>query len=122
MWRSLGTPPTLETTLKSLIKFLYNLPETELSVNTDELLLLLMEKLQSHRCLIILDDVQTILSSRQIAGNYRPLYEKYSSLFKLIGESCYNSCLILNSWKPPREIVALTRENAHVCSLQLDGL
>ncbi len=122
IWRSLGTSPTLETTLKSLIKFLSNRPETELPVSTDELLSLLMEKLRSHRCLIILDDVQTILSSRQIAGNYRPECEKYSSLFKLIGATSHNSCLILNSWEPPREIVALTRENARVCSLQLDGL
>jgi ABC-type dipeptide/oligopeptide/nickel transport system ATPase subunit len=122
IWRSLGTSPTLETTLKSLIKFLYNLPETELPVSTDELLSLLMEKLRSHRCLIILDDVQTILSSRQLAGNYRPEYENYSSLFKLIGSTGHNSCLILNSWEPPKDIVALTRESARVRSLKLDGL
>jgi hypothetical protein len=122
IWRSLGTSPTLETTLKSLIKFLSNRHETEVPASTDELLSLLMEKLRSHRCLIILDDVQTILSNGQIAGNYRPAYEKYSSLFKLIGETCHNSCLILNSWEPPRELVTLTREKARVRSLQLDGL
>ncbi len=122
IWRSLGTSPTLETTLKNLIKFLSNRPETELPVSTEELLSLSMEKLPSHRCLIILDDVQTLLSSRQIAGNYRPGYENYSSLFKLIGETCHNSCLILNSWEPPREIVALTREYAPVRTLQLNGL
>ncbi len=81
-----------------------------------------MEKLRSHRCLIILDDVQTLLSNGQIAGNYRPAYEKYSSLFKLTDETCHNSCLILNSWEPPRELVALTREDARVRSLQIDGL
>ncbi|PSB02670.1 hypothetical protein C7B69_26790 [filamentous cyanobacterium Phorm 46] len=90
--------------------------------SSDELLSLLMEKLRSHRCLIILDDVQTILSSGQIAGNYRPECENYSSLFKLIGSTCHNSCLILNSWEPPIEIVALTRENARVRTLPLDGL
>jgi DNA-binding MarR family transcriptional regulator len=122
IWRSLGTSPTLQTTLKSLIKFLSNLPETELPASTDELLSLLMEKLRSHRCLIILDDVQTILSSGQIAGNYRPEYKNYSTLFKLIGETCHNSCLILNSWEPPREIVASSRENSRCHSLQLGGL
>ncbi|WP_333440461.1 hypothetical protein [Microcoleus sp. herbarium2] len=66
-------------------------------VSTEELLSLLMEKLRSHRCLIILDEVQTLLSNGQIAGNYRPAHEKYSSLFKLTGETCHNSCLILNS-------------------------
>ena len=72
IWRSLGRYPTLETTLKNLIKFLPNRLETELPVSTEELLFLLMEKLRSHRCLIILEVVQTILSSRQIAGYYRP--------------------------------------------------
>lgn len=122
IWRSLGTSPTLETTLKSLIKFLSNRHETEVPASNDELLSLLMEKLRSHRCLIILDDVQTILSSRHIAGNYRPEYENYSTLFKLIGSTSHNSCLILNSWEPPREIVTLTRENVRVRSLPIDGL
>ncbi|TAF05689.1 MAG: ATPase [Oscillatoriales cyanobacterium] len=130
IWRSLGTSPTLETTLKSLINFLSNqFPPKAwageggvLPTSTDELLSLLMEKLRSHRFLIILDDVQTILSSRHIAGNYRPEYENYSTLFKLIGSTSHNSCLILNSWEPPRELVTLTRENARVRSLQLDGL
>ncbi len=122
IWRSLGTSPTLETTLKSLINFLSNRHETEVPASTDELLSLLMEKLRSHRCLIILDDVQTILSSGQIAGNYRPEYENYSTLFKRIGENCHNSCLIVNSREDPREIVALNRENARVRTLPLHGL
>lgn len=122
IWRSLGTSPTLHNTLKSLLKFLSNPPETELPASTDELLSLLIDKLRSHRCLIILDDVQTILSSRQIAGNYRPEHENYSTLFKRIGETCHNSCLIVNSWEPPREIVALNRENARVRTLPLNGL
>jgi len=122
IWRSLGTSPTLHTTLKSLIKFFSNPPETELPASTDELLSLLIDKLRSHRCLIILDNVQTILSSGQIAGNYRPEYENYSTLFKRIGETGHNSCLIVNSWEPPREIVALNRENARVRILPLNGL
>ncbi|MEO6860542.1 MAG: NB-ARC domain-containing protein [Microcoleus sp.] len=122
IWRSLGTFPTLHNSLKSLLKFLSNLPETELPTSTDELLSLLIDKLRSHRCLIILDDVQTILSSGQIAGNYPPEYENYSTLFKRIGETSHNSCLIVNSWEPPREIVALNRENARVRTLRLNGL
>jgi len=130
IWRSLGTSPTLHNTLKSLLKFLSDQSPPlarggeggVLPTSTDELLSLLIDKLRSHRCLIILDDVQTILSSGQIAGNYRPEYENYSTLFKRIGETCHNSCLIVNSWEPPREIVALNRENARVRTLRLNGL
>ncbi len=78
--------------------------------------------LRSHRCLIILDDVQTIFSSQQLAGNYQPGYENYGTFFKQIAESSHNSCLILLSWEKPREIAALEGENRPCKSLQLNGL
>jgi hypothetical protein len=81
-----------------------------------------MEYLRKNRCLIILDDVQTILSSGQLAGNYRPECENYSILFRQIGETTHNSCLILNSWEPPKEITALKGENSPVRTLQLKGI
>lgn len=122
IWRSLRTSPSLETTLKNLIKFISNRAESELPVSTDDKLSLLIEYLRSHRCLIILDDVQTILCSGKIAGNYRPEYENYGTLFRLVSEIPHNSCLILNSWEPPREIAALTGETAPVRTLYLSGL
>ncbi|MEG4444019.1 ATP-binding protein [Microcoleus sp. AT9_B5] len=122
IWRSLRHCPPLETTLKNLLKFLLNQPEIELPTSIPDRLSLLMEYLRKNRCLIILDDVQTILSSGQLAGNYRPECENYSILFKQIGETTHNSCLILNSWEPPREITALKGENSPVRTLQLKGI
>jgi len=75
-----------------------------------------------HRCLIILDDVQTIFSSQQLAGNYKPGYENYGTFFKQIAESSHNSCLILLSWEKPREIAALEGEHKNCQTLQLNGL
>ncbi len=133
IWRSLRHSPPLETTLKNLIQFIANqyppnppLPrggeEGVLPTSIPERISLLMEYLRKNRCLIILDDVQTILSSRQLAGNYRPECENYSILFRQIGETTHNSCLILNSWEPPREITALKGENSPVRTLQLKGI
>ncbi|MEG4033400.1 NB-ARC domain-containing protein [Microcoleus sp. S36b_A4] len=122
IWRSLRHSPPLETTLKNLLGFLLNKPEIELPTSIPDRLSLLMEYLRKNRCLIILDDVQTILSSGQLAGNYRPECENYSILFRQIGETTHNSCLILNSWEPPREITALKGENSPVRSLQLKGI
>ncbi|WP_293147280.1 MULTISPECIES: NB-ARC domain-containing protein [unclassified Microcoleus] len=133
IWRSLRTSPPLETTLKNLIQFLSNqnppnppLPrggeEGVFPANTDVQLSILIEYLRDNRCLIILDDVQQILSSGQLAGNYKPGYENYGTLFKLIGEIPHNSCLILNSWEPPSDILTFTDDNSAVCLLQLTGL
>ncbi|WP_373538165.1 NB-ARC domain-containing protein [Microcoleus sp.] len=82
----------------------------------------LLEYLRSYRCLIILDDVQTIFSSQQLAGNYQPGYENYGAFFKQIAESCHNSCLILISWEKPREIAALENRQKTCQTLQLNGL
>ena len=122
IWRSLRHSPPLETTLKNLLEFLLNQPEIELPSSIPDRLSLLMEYLRKNRCLIILDDVQTILSSGQLAGNYRPECENYSIFFRQIGETTHNSCLILNSWEPPREVTALKGENSPVRSLQLKGI
>lgn len=122
IWLSLRTSPPLETTLKTLIQFLSNQPEINIPANTDTQLSILIETLRENRCLIVLDDVQQILSSGQLAGNYKPGYENYGTLFKLIAEIPHNSCLILNSWEPPSDILTFTDDNSAVCLLQLTGL
>jgi len=122
IWRSLSTSPPLETTLKHLIQFLSDKIDINLPANTDEQLSMLIEYLREYRCLIILDDGQKILSSGQIAGNYKPGYENYGTLFKLIGELSHNSCLILNSWEAPLDILTFTPDRSEVRFLQLNGL
>ncbi|MEG4939807.1 NB-ARC domain-containing protein [Microcoleus sp. F4-D5] len=122
IWRSLRTSPPLETTLKNLIQFLSDRTDINFSANADAQLSILIETLRENRCLIILDDVQQILSSGQLAGHYKPGYENYGTLFKLIGELPHNSCLILNSWEPPSDILTFTDDNSAVCLLQLTGL
>jgi hypothetical protein len=149
IWRSLRNAPPLASLQTDLIKFLSqqqetNPPNPPLSRGGEEIQPLsprrgeeiqhlspplskgglggLIEYLRSHRCLIILDDIQTIFSSQQLAGNYQPGYENYGAFFKQITESSHNSCLILLSWEKPREIAALEGENRPCKSLQLNGL
>ncbi|MBE9183493.1 ATPase [Microcoleus sp. LEGE 07076] len=114
IWRSLRNSPPLASLQTDLIQFFSQQQETELPY--------LIDYLRSHRCLIILDDIQTIFSSGQLAGNYQPGYENYGAFFKQITESSHNSCLILLSWEKPREIAALEGENRPCKSLQLNGL
>src|SRR6476469_389323 len=130
IWRSLRNSPPLASLQTDLIKFCRGgapvpapsvpAPYPEERATTGGLPLL--EYLRSHRCLIILDDVQTIFSSQQLAGNYQPGYENYGAFFKQITESSHNSCLILLSWEKPREIAALEGENRPCKSLQLNCL
>jgi hypothetical protein len=122
IWRTLRYSPPLEPLEKSLIQFLSGGGETEFPPSAGERHSLLLESLRSHRSLIILDDAQMLLSSGQLAGNYRPDCEDYSTLFRLAGEFPHNSCLVLLSWEPPKDITALRGESAPVRTLHLDGL
>jgi NB-ARC domain. len=114
IWRSLRDAPPLQTLETDLIKFLSQQQETELPY--------LINYLRSHRCLIILDDVQTIFSSGQLAGNYKQGYENYGTFFKQIAESCHNSCIVLLSWEKPREIAALEGHPKNCQTLPLNSL
>ncbi|MEG4837930.1 ATP-binding protein [Microcoleus sp. B9-D4] len=114
IYRSLRNSPTLKTLQTNLIQFVSQQQDIELPS--------LIEHLRSSRCLIILDDIQTIFSSQQLAGNYQPGYDNYGTFFKQLAESSHNSCLILLSWEKPREIAPLEGENRPCKSLQLNGL
>ncbi|MEG4629240.1 NB-ARC domain-containing protein [Microcoleus sp. AR_TQ3_B6] len=132
IWRSIATPPPLPILQTSIIKFFCRGGAPVPAPNADGVVvpengattggLPLLNYLQKYRCLLILDDVQMVNSSGQLAGNYQPGYEDYGTLFRQVGELFHNSCLVLLSSEKPREIAALEGKNQPVRSLQLNGL
>lgn len=133
IWRSLATSPPLSILQTNIIQFLrrgggwcgaapnadgVTAPEDGATTGG----LPLLNYLQKYRCLLILDDVQNINSSGQLAGNYQPGYEDYGTLLRQVGELSHNSCLLLLSWEKPIEIAALEGKNQPVRSLQINGL
>lgn len=120
IYRSLRFSPTLETTLTNLLQIFA--PKTETPQNIETQLSQLLNYLRQHRCLIILDDVHTIFSSKQLAGQYHTGYENYHLFFKLITQVNHQSCLIVNSWEKPREVAQLKKENNAINCLLLEGL
>ncbi|MEA5551959.1 NB-ARC domain-containing protein [Anabaena cylindrica UHCC 0172] len=121
-WRSLRNAPPIQNILSDLVKFLSNQQETNLPDTDEAQLMLLMKYLSSFRCLIILDNVETILISGASAGNYREGYESYGQLFRYITEVSHQSCLLLTSREKPRGLALKEGQNFPVRSLQLRGL
>ncbi|NUN66816.1 hypothetical protein HCU40_19140 (plasmid) [Pseudanabaena biceps] len=123
VWRSLQNAPPFEEWLDNVLPILLRAQGEDIALpsSLDGKLLKLMEGLRSCRCLLILDNAETILSAGQI-GQYRAGYEKYGQLFKNIGEASHQSCLLLTSREKPREIVLLEGEALSVRSLLLKGL
>ncbi|MBE9130108.1 NACHT domain-containing protein, partial [Coleofasciculus sp. LEGE 07081] len=133
IWRSLRNAPPVEKTLANLIQFLSNQQKTEIDLpnDADGRFLQLIDYLRQHRCLLILDNAETILCSGDeskgdrlttTAGQYREGYEGYGELLKRVGETRHQSCLLVTSREKPREFVFLEGEMLPIRSLQLAGL
>ncbi|MES1023577.1 NB-ARC domain-containing protein [Gloeocapsa sp. BRSZ] len=122
IWRSLRDAPSLNALLTVLIKFISQQQEVHLPDTVGGKISRLIEYLQALRCLLILDNFETIFSSNQRAGSYRPGYEEYSELLQQIGEVPHQSCLLLTSREKPAEVAALEGETLPVRTLQLGGL
>ena len=114
IWLSLTNTPALSTLQTELKQFFGRSPQPPLPT--------IIDYFRSSRCLVILDDVQNIFKSSQLAGQYLAGYEDYGKFFKQIATSSHQSCLILLSWEKPREITALEAVNRPARTLHLKGL
>jgi WD40 repeat protein/transcriptional regulator with XRE-family HTH domain len=122
IWRSLRNAPPIQNLLTNLLQFLSNQQETELPETFDELLSRLIAYLRASRCLLILDNAESILQSGERTGSYRSGYEGYGQLLKYVGETSHNSCLVLTSRELPKELVPLAGETLPVRYFRLAGL
>jgi NB-ARC domain len=122
IWRSLRNAPPLQQILTSLLQFIANSEETDLPATVDEKLSLLIDYLRKHRCLLILDNVETILRGGERTGFYRQGYEEYGNFFKRLGECRHNSCLVVTSREKPKEIALMQGDTLPVRCLTLQGL
>ncbi|WP_199321905.1 NB-ARC domain-containing protein [Leptolyngbya sp. FACHB-321] len=123
VWRSLANAPSLDDLLTSLLKFLMPLQGDAplIPATLNEKLVLLMQYLRSQRCLLILDNAETILHSEQV-GQWQSDYEAYGQFLRTLGETTHQSCCLLTSREKPREIALLEGEQSVVRSLSLSGL
>lgn len=122
VWRSLRNAPTLKEILTDLIKFFSLEGEPDLPQEVNAKITLLINYLQNFRCLLVLDNFESILTEGSKAGEYQEGYEEYAELLRRIGGVSHKSCLIITSREKPQEFIALEGENLPVRSLQLSGL
>ena len=100
IWCSLRNSPSLISILSEIIDFLSNQQEKIADIKT------LLKYLRSSRCLIVLDNLETILQPGNFAGNYRSGYEEYGELLRWVEETCHQSCLVITSREKPFEIAS----------------
>jgi hypothetical protein len=124
IWRSLRNAPPLNTLLGEILQFLSDQREIEASLprNTSDRIARLLHYLRQSRCLILLDNAESILRGGELSGIYREDYEEYGDLFQRLGETRHQSCVIITSRERFREITVLEGDQSPVRSLTLTGL
>jgi NB-ARC domain len=103
VWRSLRNAPLLSDLLAETIALISKQQEIELVVAPDLHISRLLHYLREHRCLLILDNVESILLSGS-PRNYLAGYEGYGELFRQVAESAHQSCLLLTSREQVAEV------------------
>lgn len=123
IWRSLRDAPLIQEILTNLIQFLggeLDLPE-KLPERIEERISLLIKCLRSSRCLVVLDNAESLLDDNSRAGVHSEEHQEYDRLFQRIGESDHQSCLILTTREKPKQVAILEGEMLPVKSLEITG-
>lgn len=117
IWRSLQQAPLLNALLDEILPIFTQTTQTpEASINS------LMAQLRSKRCLLVLDNVESILSGGNRSGKYQSGYEDYRALFERIGDEPHQSCLVITGREKPGGFPVREGKKFPVRSLTLPGL
>jgi hypothetical protein len=122
IWRSLRNAPPVQDLLAELIQFLSWQQQIVLPESVDGRVSQLIKYLRSSRCLLILDNAESILREGDRTGRYREGYEGYGQLLRCVGETPHQSCLVLTSQEKPRGLATKEGETLSVRALQLTGM
>lgn len=120
-WRSLRDAPPLDELLTTLLRSLSK-GNTLLADTTNGKLSQLQECLRSSRCLIVLDNFETLFTAGQQNGVYRQGYEAYEELLLRMGETRHQSCLVITSREKPSTIMILQGKDLLIREWRLSGL
>ncbi len=122
LWRSVRDAPSCEDLVTDCITFFSETPPAAFPTSLEQRINQLLARLQARRCLLVLDNLETLLASGDREGGYLPGYEGYGRLIGRLAESAHQSCVLLTSREKPKEIEPLEGMRGPVRSLGLAGV
>jgi WD40 repeat protein len=122
IWRSLRNAPPIDELLSSLIQFLSSrhTANVELALDRGGKIQQLLEQLRQQRCLIILDNAESVLPCH--ASPIEAEHWGYIELLNALSDFAHQSCIVLTSREKPDVIAWKEGVTLPVRSLQLEGL
>ena len=122
LWRSVRDAPGCSELVADCITFFSETPPAEFPASLEQRITQLVARLQASHCLLVLDNLETLLAIGDREGGYLPGYEGYGRLIGRLAESAHQSCVLLTSREKPKEIEPLEGVRALVRTLRLGGV
>jgi transcriptional regulator with XRE-family HTH domain len=120
-WRSLRNAPLPSEWLAGAIGFMSSQP-LRMPDGEPARVELLLDLLGQTRCLLVLDNLESVLEPGDSEARYRDGYAGYGMLVDRLGASKHQGCLVVTSREEPPEVGAQAGERASVRVLELSGL
>lgn len=119
--RSMRNAPRLPDILSQFFNFVgfeSKLPPSDIHSAIQQFIAILRDS----RCLIVLDNLETLLQSQTSVGHFHSSYEDYGTLLQQIADQTHQSCVILTSRELPQSIGIRAGQTSPVQRLCLAGL
>ena len=122
VFRSVRDAIPCEELVANLIQALAPEPLGQLPATLPQRITLLLELMQTRRCLMVLDNVESLLQEGEQSGRYRVGYEDYARFIERLATTQHQSCVLLTSREKPAELKPLEGIHSLVRSLHITGL
>lgn len=120
IWRSLLNAPLMNELLRDWLEKLSH--HQSLTHKDEPKISQLLDILKHHRCLLILDNVESILESGASKQSYKSSYEAYDQLLIKLASVPHQSCILLTSREKIHGIDRFSGKVKPVRVLRLGGL
>ena len=124
LWISLQKSPLLGQVLTDLIQFLFDEYKSKIirsnSIQAD--LTELFNYLRLHRCLIVFDELETIMQIGVFSGHYKDSHQNYGQLIRYMAEISHKSGFLLISRELPKEASIFDGGNLPIRNIELNSL
>ncbi len=123
IWRSLRNYPDYDSFITGLLQCLVDqnaaddLPKTPAEKTS-----LLIQCLNQHRCLLVIDDWFTVLSGHTRAGLHQEKHDHYGLLLRRVSEGRHQSCVLITSREKPVGLAFKDSQELPVKTLHINGL
>src|SRR5258708_3477850 len=119
IFRSLRDAPECSALLEGCLQVLAPESLAQAPQSLERRLSLLLEELRTSRVLLVLDNLESLLSEGEVRGHLRPGFEAYGRLLRQVAQTAHQSCLLLTSREKPAELRALEGSRTLVRALRL---